>query len=150
MKMNKIFIFYLIFLNFTVVAEEGSVYSDNDAEEGDSIAVTEKMRLSEKLKKQEQLDREFFKKQKEEFQINGKYEAGDNLIYDCEEEYFTCVNKISFEKCSEARAGQISLNESKYTCAPLKEFNSKEECKKANYDMINRAMLRKFCYKPQS
>lgn len=148
MKTNKYFYFIFIMILFSTFsfAEDGSVYTD--AEDTAEAGVSEKMKLSEKLKRQEQLDREFFKKQKAEYQINGKYEAGDNLIYDCQDEYFACVNKISFEKCVEARAGQITLGEPKYTCAPLKEFTTKEECLKANYDIISRQMLRKFCYRP--
>lgn len=136
----------MILFSTFAFAEDGSVYTD--AEDTTEAGVSEKMKLSEKLKRQEQLDREFFKKQKAEYQINGKYEAGDNLIYDCQDEYFSCVNKISFEKCVEARAGQITLDEPKYTCAPLKEFTTKEECLKANYEIISRQMLRKFCYRP--
>ncbi len=120
MKMTKTiyFIFFTMLISALGFAEDGSVYTDR--EDTAEAGVTEKMKMSEKLKRQEQLDREFFKKQKAEYQINGKYEAGDNLIYDCQDEYFTCVNKISFEKCVEARAGQISLGEPSYTCAPLK------------------------------
>lgn len=136
----------MFFLSYLAYSQEGSVYTDR--EDTEEAGISEKMKQSEKLKRQEQLDREFFKKQKAEYQINGKYEAGDNLIYDCQDEYFACVNKISFEKCVEARAGQITLGEPKYTCAPLKEFPSKEECLKANYDIISRQMLRKFCYRP--
>ena len=85
-------------------------------------------------------------KRRMEYRINDRYKAGEYLIYDCFAKYYACVNEDSFTACKEKRSEREKLKESAYRCAPLKKFKDKKECLEANYDVIERITLQRFCY----
>jgi hypothetical protein len=81
-----------------------------------------------------------------DYQISENYVAGEYLIYDCQREFFACVNLESNESCQVRRNNSIKLAEKKYPCAPLKKFNDKRECVLRNYSAIETAKLKRFCF----
>lgn len=105
--------------------------------------------LVEKAKKQEVIDELFLKRLKEEYKIDYKFEAGRILIYDCQDKHWTCINEPSLEKCMDKRNYEIEQGAVKYSCAPLRTYETKEECIKANYRFSSIPMMKRFCYPPE-
>ena len=82
----------------------------------------------------------------ENYPLNWKYRGGSNLIYDCINKYYACVNEISSDRCHEERAKAIENKLDKYPCAVLKSFAKKEDCLRKNYEVLNANTVKKFCY----
>lgn len=83
---------------------------------------------------------------KSNYQMNARYKAGPFLIYDCQGEYYACVDKDGSEKCREDRDASINKKEKRYPCSPLKTFENKEACLVKNYEVIESLALKRFCY----
>lgn len=83
---------------------------------------------------------------KSNYQINRPYKAGMFLIYDCQGEFYACVDSDSNKKCREARDESMNKNEKRYPCSPLKKFENKKECLKKNYEVMQALGLKRFCY----
>lgn len=80
------------------------------------------------------------------YQINGRYKAGNNLIYDCKGGYYACVDKDGFELCENKRKDGIEAKEASYACAPLKQYDEKTKCIIKNYNAIDAVTAKRFCY----
>jgi len=83
---------------------------------------------------------------KSNYQMNARYKAGAFLIYDCEGEYYACVDQEGSEKCRENRDASINKKENRYPCSPLKKFENKTSCLEKNYEVIESLALKRFCY----
>jgi hypothetical protein len=81
-----------------------------------------------------------------EYKISEKYKGGEYLIYDCEKDFYACVNMEGYELCSTKRQAAIALKEKSYPCAPLKKFEDKKSCLLKNYSAIESGKLKRFCY----
>lgn len=77
--------------------------------------------------------------------ISSYYRRGSNLVYDCEDQHFACVDLESFQKCAKWRTKAFDLVEDFMPCAPLKKFSSGEECRRAHYKNIYAKIPKKFC-----
>ncbi len=77
--------------------------------------------------------------------ISPYYRKGSNLIFDCEDQHFACVDDESYKKCEDWRHKAIDLVEDFMPCAPLKKFKTDEECSKIHYKRIYSQASKKFC-----
>jgi len=77
--------------------------------------------------------------------ISDKYYLGRFLIYDCEYRHFACVNVEGFFSCSGSRDTEIQNKETLLSCAPLKQYESLEECTNAYLGFIYRRTSKSFC-----
>ncbi len=86
------------------------------------------------------------KKQHISKQISVNYRSGTNLIYDCKHKSYACVNIESYEYCSQQRDLEIKEKKSLFlSCAPLKKFESFNECIKDQYYLQHRRRNLSFC-----
>nr|BDT28042.1 hypothetical protein BHI3_15080 [Bacteriovorax sp. HI3] len=83
---------------------------------------------------------------KSHYQIDSRYKAGEYLIYQCEFQYYTCVDKDGWESCQEKRSVDKEKKRSPYSCAPLKKFPSKKKCLEENYQVVESNAKKRFCY----
>lgn len=77
--------------------------------------------------------------------ISSEFARGEYLIFDCSKRYFTCVNKVSFEKCKLLREKGYRGKRKLLPCAPLKEFKSQEACFKKQYSLIHNQKAKGYC-----
>jgi hypothetical protein len=83
----------------------------------------------------------------DDYPLNSRFRAGKNLVYDCEFMHFACVDEMSYDNCQIRRTDDEFSKRSKYNCAPLVKFESKEVCIKKNYEFQSKKVEKKFCYK---
>lgn len=83
---------------------------------------------------------------KTDYQINGRYKAGAFLIYDCEGEYYACVDQDGSDKCRTKREEGIVKKQTRLPCAPLKKFDDKKSCLEKNYEVLEALATKRFCY----
>lgn len=82
---------------------------------------------------------DFAEDSKDESPMNSKYLSGLYLIYDCPNHYFACVDRESFESCKELREKNIKFTKAKrQPCAPFKKFETRVDCLKEQYRLIQR------------
>lgn len=81
-----------------------------------------------------------------DYPINGRYRAGEYLIYDCYLGYYACVDDDGFQACQDLRTEAMEKKREVYPCAPLKKFMNKRNCLYENYNQIERPALKRFCY----
>ena len=120
--MKMIFCFLLMIVTVQVYAEEAAVVAAKPADD-DSLEI-----------------------KKSNYQMNARYKAGAFLIYDCQGEYYACVDQEGSDKCRENRDASISKKEKRYPCSPLKKFENKTACLDKNYEVIESLALKRFCY----
>jgi hypothetical protein len=89
---------------------------------------------------------ELIETKKSNYQINGRYKGGAYLIYDCENEFYACVDQDGSEKCREKRNTSITKKETRLPCAPLKQFEDKKTCLKKNYEVLESVAVKRFCF----
>ena len=80
------------------------------------------------------------------YQINSRYKAGEYLIYQCEFEYYACVDADANQKCIDDRQKGKDKKHDVYTCAPLKKFATKKACLVSNYEVVEAIAKKRFCY----
>lgn len=80
------------------------------------------------------------------YQIDSRYKAGEYLIYQCEFEYYACVDADANQKCLEKREEEKTKKHKSYTCAPLKKFQNKKACLVSNYEVVESNAKKRFCY----
>jgi sorbitol-specific phosphotransferase system component IIBC len=80
------------------------------------------------------------------YQINSIYKSGSFLIYNCENEYYACVDEDSFKLCSDKRKDSIGKKEKFYPCAPIYKYPNKIKCAEKNYEVIESLAKKRFCY----
>jgi hypothetical protein len=83
---------------------------------------------------------------KSNYQINARYKGGPYLVYDCEGEFYACVDQDGSEKCRERRDKSISRKETRLSCAPLKKFDDKKTCLGKNYEILESVAVKRFCF----
>lgn len=81
-----------------------------------------------------------------DYQITDKFKAGSNLIFNCQNSYYTCVDNDSYSLCQEMRAAAIEKKLAVYPCAPLKSFPTKTQCAQKNYEVVESLAKKRFCY----
>lgn len=91
-------------------------------------------------------DDELIETKKSNYQITNRYKGGPYLIYDCDGEYYACVDEDSSGKCRERREKSISKKETRLPCAPLKKFDDKKTCLEKNYEVLESLAVKRFCF----
>lgn len=91
-------------------------------------------------------DDELIETKKSNYQITNRYKGGAYLIYDCDGEYYACVDEDSSVKCRERRDKSISKKEARLPCAPLKKFDDKKTCLQKNYEVLESVAVKRFCF----
>lgn len=78
-------------------------------------------------------------------QLDKKILYGSNMIYDCDKQYFACVDLDSYEKCGDRRNEDKKNLKQKLGCAPLKKYQYLLDCsmKQSKYIESNRPVV--FC-----
>jgi len=78
-------------------------------------------------------------------QLDKKILYGSNMIYDCEKQYFACVDLDSYEKCGDRRNEDKKNFKQKLGCAPLKKYQYLLDCsmEQSKYIENNRPVV--FC-----
>ena len=94
------------------------------------------------------VDEELYYK-RSNYKINERYSGGSYLIYNCKNDYYTCVDEYSNGLCLDQRKMAKEKNQNYYPCAPLKKFPTKKECLLENYTAVEMMALKRFCY-PQN
>ena len=76
--------------------------------------------------------------------ISSEYVRGSHLIFDCEGQFFACVDSAGWAQCQveRGRGEQHFL----FTCAPLKIFALERDCFRAQLKLIHRGMEKSFCF----
>lgn len=88
---------------------------------------------------------EFFRYTNEP-RISLEYNRGEHLIYDCKKQSFICVNKESYELCSENRVKAKEEEKRNLACAPLLVLKDQKECFSFQITNIERARVKTYCY----
>ncbi|MBC7714477.1 MAG: hypothetical protein H7177_14120 [Rhizobacter sp.] len=83
---------------------------------------------------------------KANYPINDYYKAGNFLIYNCENDYYVCVDEDAFKLCGDKRKEAIDKKLKYYPCAPLNKFPTKAKCGEKNYEVIESLAKKRFCY----
>jgi len=83
---------------------------------------------------------------KSNYQITNRYKAGPYLIYDCTGEFYACVDQDGSENCRQKRDVSITKKEPRLPCAPLKSFADKKSCLQKNYEVLESAAVKRFCF----
>ncbi len=144
MKLHLFFFFFLLALSFEgradgVFEEQESASSSTSSEDipvmGKPVPVGEVKAEDDGLSYR-----------RSHYQIDGRYKSGENLIYQCEFQYYACVDKDGWESCSLKREEEKTLKSKKYSCAPLKKFPTKTKCSEENYRVIESNAKKRFCY----
>lgn len=78
--------------------------------------------------------------------ISLEYNRGEHLIYDCKKQSFICVNKQSYERCSENRVKAREEKKRNLLCAPLLVLKDQKECFAFQITNIERARIKTYCY----
>lgn len=140
--MSKVFTILFFSLLFSSPA-----FSEEKVEETKKQEKVEKD--DEKMTVEEEGSRDQLQKAKEEPRISNKWYRGNYLIYDCSKGNYICVNDISFLTCGDQREADINERLTNLRCAPLKRFDSQEECFKVQYEKIHNQMPKLFCTHPK-
>ncbi len=80
------------------------------------------------------------------YQIDWKYKGGEYLIYDCERDHYACVNIDGDNNCKEERNFAMEVKAAKYPCVSFKKFDNKKSCLEKNYEVVERKVVKRFCY----
>lgn len=89
---------------------------------------------------------ELIEEKKSNYQITNRYKGGPYLVYDCEGEFYACVDVDGSEKCREKRDESINKKETRLPCAPLKKFEDKKTCLQKNYEVLEAVATKRFCF----
>lgn len=78
-------------------------------------------------------------------QLDKKILYGSNMIYDCENQYFACVDLDSYETCQERRDDDKKKQKQKLACAPLKKYQYLLDCSIDQMKFIENSRQVVFC-----
>lgn len=78
--------------------------------------------------------------------LSARYRRGSYLIYDCEDRHYACVNVENFNRCQEERQIALETFTPSLPCAPLKEFETADECEQQQRELILRLTSKEFCF----
>lgn len=130
--------FLLLHFSFSLLAEEGSKNSS------DVTAKPSEDKASDGGKTPE-ATAEFSLKQ-EEYVLDYRNRAGRNLIYDCQRDFYACVDDISSDNCLKQRALAKKAKNYDLSCAFFKRFETKKECLLQHYKMLDKKS-KPFCFR---
>ncbi len=88
-------------------------------------------------------------KEKEEVRISNKWYRGSNLIYDCQNGSYVCVNDVSFYRCQRERLEDKENARSQLRCSPFKDFKTHKACFDKQYEVIHNQLPKMFCTNPK-
>ena len=71
--------------------------------------------------------------------------AGSWLIYDCQEQHWTCVIKADFDECAELRKKDKIKRIKRLRCAPIGEFPTKKSCFQRQLYMVGQSHGSRVC-----
>ena len=77
--------------------------------------------------------------------ISKQYKQGEYLIYDCNGQYFACVDVDSYKNCQNKRFVAWKTRQQNLGCSPLKGLASIELCIKQQYSLIFNGADKTFC-----
>lgn len=106
-----------------------------DGKTADEIKFERERRQYEKLRAEES-----------DIMLSRLYRRGPHLIYDCDDKHFACVSPRSRERCQESREADLMDKKLDLSCAPLKEFESAEDCERTQRDVMHRLVQKEFCW----
>jgi hypothetical protein len=89
---------------------------------------------------------ELVETRKSNYQLTNRYKGGPYLVYDCQGEFYACVDVDGSEKCREKRDESINKKETRLPCAPLKKFEDKKTCLQKNYEVLESIAVKRFCF----
>lgn len=130
--------FLLLHFSFSLLAQEGSKNSS------DVTAKPSEDKASDGDKTPE-ATAEFSLKQ-EEYVLDFRNRAGRNLIYDCQRDFYACVDDISSDNCLKQRALAKKAKNYDLSCAFFKRFETKKECLLQHYKMLDKKS-KPFCFR---
>lgn len=78
-------------------------------------------------------------------QLDKKILYGSNMIYDCEKQYFACVDLDSYEKCVDVRNEDKKNLKQNLGCAPLKKYQYLLDCSMEQSKYIENSRPVVFC-----
>jgi len=130
--------FLLLHFSFSLLAQEGSKNSS------DVTAKPSEDKASDGDKTPE-ATAEFSLKQ-EEYVLDYRNRAGRNLIYDCQRDFYACVDDISSDNCLKQRALAKKAKNYDLSCAFFKRFETKKECLLQHYKMLDKKS-KPFCFR---
>lgn len=130
--------FLLLHFSFSLLAQEGSKNSS------DVTAKPSEDKASDSDKTPE-ATAEFSLKQ-EEYVLDYRNRAGRNLIYDCQRDFYACVDDISSDNCLKQRALAKKAKNYDLSCAFFKRFETKKECLLQHYKMLDKKS-KPFCFR---
>ncbi len=78
--------------------------------------------------------------------LSTKYFKGEVLVYDCVDRHFVCTSLVSATECREERDSFLAKNRFELPCAPIKSFNTHEECSEEQYKRVHDIPNRVWCF----
>lgn len=83
---------------------------------------------------------------KSNYQLDSRYKGGEFLIFQCSQGFYACVDQDGYDNCTEKRQAAKKDKAEVYPCAPLKKFEDKKSCLRANYGAVESVAKKRFCY----
>jgi hypothetical protein len=123
MSLGKYILLFSLFFTSNLNAEKGG----SGAGKLDQDTITEMERI------------------RKEPRISTDFSRGEYLIYDCRNRNYACVNVTSFAYCRKLRDDGYKQKKMMLPCAPLKEFESQDECFKEHYKLMHKIAAKPFC-----
>ncbi len=77
--------------------------------------------------------------------ISENYQAGPYLIYDCEENHWTCVMPDYFHECQEKRQRDVKARKLRLSCAPIGALPTKKSCFQRQLYLVGQNYGTRFC-----
>ncbi len=87
-----------------------------------------------------------FSLKQEEYVLDYRNRAGRNLIYDCQRDFYACVDDISSDNCLKQRTLAKKAKNYDLSCAFFKRFETKKECLLQHYKMLDKKS-KPFCFR---
>lgn len=77
-----------------------------------------------------------------------KYQKGEYLVYDCGDKHFVCTALPEYKRCLNQLNYDLENNEIDLSCAPLKKFNTNNECIKEQKRLVHSSIYNGMCENP--
>lgn len=79
--------------------------------------------------------------------ISLRFKDGRNLIYECDDRHYVCVDDDGYEKCQFIRKNRKIGQFENLGCAPLTIFDEVEDCFEKQKELISTTKKTPFCFK---
>lgn len=123
-------------LAILIFLSSASVWAqDPEGRTADEIEFERERKMYEKLRAEES-----------DIMLSRIYRRGPHLIYDCEDKHFACVSPRSRQRCEEGREADLKDKKLELSCAPLKPFDSTEDCERTQKNVMQRLVKKEFCW----